>query len=774
MAQKVNLTTLELHQLKWLLGQLVLFVSFWALTQLEMGTRPVLLIGLMSTAVTLMRPDLPGRIPSFVWKGATSAIAIIILLDFVINSSEMMLPMVRMIVLLALFRSLQYRRRREDLQMLLLGLFMVVITGVLTVSLLFAVQILIFTPLAMALLFVVNLLEPTHNRVLTRADWQTFRWGHFLSRVRRGIDFRMLAFSTVVFLAVVAISSLVFVLFPRIRIDQALPSFMQIRTMGKTGFSDRIYLGHVKQLMKNTQVAMRVEVSNPSSIPDRPYWRMVVLDQYNYRNPNDPSHGDSSFVSSITQPGSEYGEEREEADYNYLYGPRRSTINYNTDQWTFFLEGETSAYLPLLGPFHRIRLSKRSKFWIYPDVNVLKLSSVSSNVLGYTVSGMEQADILQATDREIAVFKEAVPFAPSYSMDGMEAVEYPLTTLMLPPLESDREYLQQILDQVGCEKGMSLDEFNDKIIPWLHENYSYDLTDDREGRRQRRRFREEGEEFWERRRGRDQMIRWMQDSKTGWCEHFAGSYLMLARMAGFPTRMIAGFAGASWNEYENYLIVRNSHAHAWVEVYDHRGRWVRVDPTPGIEGNEDDEGLLATSLSMETGLEAWIDSLRMIWYRRVVNFDHADQLQMASNIRQFGSNIMEEIRRTLSGWWKSILQWLFGGWDRAKVIRVILAVAVAGFIFLTLRLFLWWVQDVWQQGKFVYFWGRLPHPSRRKAGRLMGEIRSALGSDGEQKEALQQVYRQLQIIRFGSPEEWPDVKRTFSQAKSLIRSLRSR
>ncbi len=775
MAHKINLTTLELHQLKWLLGQWMLFIAFWALMQLDFGTRPILLLGLLSTMVTLIRPSLPGRIPSFVWKGATSALVLIILLDFIMNSSELMLPMVRMIVLLALYRSLQYRKRREDLQMLLLGLFMLVITGVLTVSLLFAVQILIFTPLAMALLFVVNLLESSHNRVLSKDDWDHFRWGYFLSRIRRGMDFRMLAFSTVVFVAVVGISSLVFVLFPRIRMDQALPSFMQMRAMGKTGFSDRIYFGAIKQLISNSQVAMRVEVSNRFSIPSRPYWRMVVLDQYYYRNPTEPGYyGDSSFVSTISQSGSGYGEEIEQPDYNYLYGPRKSSVNYNTDQWTFFLEGDTSAYLPLLGPFQRIRFSKKSKFWVYSEINVFKLSSVSGNVLGYTVSGMEQADKLQATAEEINAFKDAVPTPQTYTIDGIDNTRYPLTTLILPPLEADREYLQQILDQTGFEEGMSLEAFNGIILPWLHGNYTYDLATDME-RRRGRRFRGDGDEDWdwERRRGRDSLIRWMQDSTAGWCEHFTGSYLLLARAAGFPSRAIAGFAGASWNEYENYLVVRNSHAHAWVEVYDHEGSWVRVDPTPGVDTDVEENSLLSANLGMETGWEAWVDSLRMVWYRKVVNFDQSDQLQMASNIRQFGGAMLEEMKHTFIGWWKDVLDWLTGGWDRDKVIRVAASVAVIGFLLLAFRLFYWWVQDMWQRGRIVSPWSRKLHPVRRKAGRLLTEMRSFSGNENEREKEPERIYSELRTIRFGPTEEWPDFRKTFRQARRILRKARS-
>jgi len=50
----------------------------------------------------------------------------------------------------------------------------------------------------------------------------------------------------------------------------------------------------------------------------------------------------------------------------------------------------------------------------------------------------------------------------------------------------------------------------------------------------------------------------------------------------YKDKVIAGFAGASWNSYEEYLLIRNSDAHAWAEIYDGNGNWVRFDPTPAV------------------------------------------------------------------------------------------------------------------------------------------------------------------------------------------------
>ena len=70
--------------------------------------------------------------------------------------------------------------------------------------------------------------------------------------------------------------------------------------------------------------------------------------------------------------------------------------------------------------------------------------------------------------------------------------------------------------------------------------------------------------------------------EDGHCELFAGAFTLLARTAGHPTRVVGGFVGGTWNE--DYLIVRNSNAHAWCEIFDGAESWLRVDPTMSAGG----------------------------------------------------------------------------------------------------------------------------------------------------------------------------------------------
>lgn len=81
------------------------------------------------------------------------------------------------------------------------------------------------------------------------------------------------------------------------------------------------------------------------------------------------------------------------------------------------------------------------------------------------------------------------------------------------------------------------------------------------------------------------------DTKRGYCEHYASSFTVLMRLAGIPARVVTGYQGGEMNPLSNYMIVRQSDAHAWSEIYLKNKGWVRIDPTAVIPpSNIEDAG----------------------------------------------------------------------------------------------------------------------------------------------------------------------------------------
>ncbi len=77
------------------------------------------------------------------------------------------------------------------------------------------------------------------------------------------------------------------------------------------------------------------------------------------------------------------------------------------------------------------------------------------------------------------------------------------------------------------------------------------------------------------------LVEFLLESRTGYCQHFAGAAALLLRLAGVPTRVVAGFA--TGKPVDGLYKVRDTDAHAWIEVYFQDIGWVPFDPTPAAD-----------------------------------------------------------------------------------------------------------------------------------------------------------------------------------------------
>jgi transglutaminase-like putative cysteine protease len=81
--------------------------------------------------------------------------------------------------------------------------------------------------------------------------------------------------------------------------------------------------------------------------------------------------------------------------------------------------------------------------------------------------------------------------------------------------------------------------------------------------------------------GRAPLDAFLVDTKEGYCQHFSGAMALLLRMGGVPARVATGFSPGGFSERRDAWIVRDTDAHAWVEVWFDELGWVTFDPTPG-------------------------------------------------------------------------------------------------------------------------------------------------------------------------------------------------
>lgn len=172
----------------------------------------------------------------------------------------------------------------------------------------------------------------------------------------------------------------------------------------------------------------------------------------------------------------------------------------------------------------------------------------------------------------------------------------------------------------------------------------------------------------------DPVDEFLFDHRRGFCEHYAGAFTVLMRAAGIPARVVTGYQGGEINPNGGYMIVRQSDAHAWSEVFIEGEGWRRVDPTAWVAPERIELGL-AEALEDSTGLSAlsrreasWTRTAQLRW----------DALNAAWDrwVLGYGPNLQDELLRRLG----------LGGWRDALLV---MTGAVVGLLAM-LALYLFW------------------------------------------------------------------------------------
>jgi len=147
----------------------------------------------------------------------------------------------------------------------------------------------------------------------------------------------------------------------------------------------------------------------------------------------------------------------------------------------------------------------------------------------------------------------------------------------------------------------------------------------------------------------DPVDEFLFQTRKGYCEHFASAFTVMMRHAGIPARVVTGYQGGEMNPLSDYMIVRQSDAHAWSEVWLAGQGWLRVDPTSVIppERIENTEDLLRRQTQASTERQlielgwlghsvrqahyAW-DAMNNRWNQWFIGFNEKRQLALLSSL----------------------------------------------------------------------------------------------------------------------------------------------
>lgn len=742
--RRPQLDSQTLHQVRWLLGGLLSLLAAWTVFYMAVEATVLLAMTTLAVPLVMWRPVLAASVPGWVHRLVFPAVVALFALDF-FQARELLPAMIRLGLMLLLYRSVTLRSRREDMQLILLSLFLVVVAGVLTVSMVFVVQILLFTGCALGLMLTITLTDPAEDRASTDGGtpaWVKVEWPRVLRELLAVANWRVLALAAVLFVGVLGLSALLFLMIPRF--EWGMGFFLDQMLKGKSsrsGFSETVNFGDVVHIQEDRGLALSVDVSDPGRVPATPYWRMLVLDQY----------ARGGFMMS---PGlrAQFAKPTPKIIQHQGTGTRHE----NAPIWTFYLESGVSRYLPLVGAYGQITFASPQSLVVNDTPMIAALPVEPAKMTAYRIEGMLPESRIEDLDlaRRLRDQPQAdIALKPNGQTDAEKPSGHdgkgPPMYLNLSVSAAELAQLQAWVEEIGAPRSGEVAGYVQRACVWLERRHGYALSMSL--------LPADG----------DILVRWLGSPEPGHCELFAGSLVLLCRAAGVPARVVVGFKGGVWNAGSGSITVTNANAHAWVEVYDGERYWLRADPTPGA-GGLSRPGLSAAMaaggdgapLQLESGWAARWNGLRVFWYRRIVSFDQASQVEMMRTAghwaEAYGKRLMSALDRRL----RAAGEWVMRPWSLDRV-------GWAGGAVVTVALLVWGIRRL----NVIAWWRsvRGVDPVRREAGRWLRRLAARGVPAGEA------VRDELLRLRYGRRSTWPPSADVFRAARQALKKwLRQR
>ena len=421
----------------------------------------------------------------------------------------------------------------------------------------------------------------------------------------------LLGWSTGLVILSFAMTALIFMAFPRFGLG-----FLSINTPSSpiTGFSNTVTLGDVGKIKSNPTVVMRVEYiqDGENYKPEsRILWRGVVLDHYDGK----------TWTSTL---GTEFKIRNQPGTGLSLF---RVSSPTEVVQQNVYMESFDAPYLfthgiPLFMDGNFIQLQMDKHF-------VFKTGDSRLGPRKYTL-------VSEISDTDISYNLDVPDSDPSL---------FPDRFLQLPEISHKTQHLAESLAQ-GTRSDK---ERADNILNHFADfKYTLKMENDPD---------------------KTALEHFLFQRKEGHCEYFASAMVILLRSAGVPARLVNGFVGVEWNEWGNYLIIRQNHAHSWVEVFLPGKGWTVYDPTPP------DPALV--SMSPLNPLAKSLDYLRMSWQRYIIRYSVHDQVQVMQFFRTNSRDVMQKF--------KSLFNWETLAKEARNFSLIILALVLTLIFFFAIK-----------------------------------------------------------------------------------------
>jgi transglutaminase-like putative cysteine protease len=417
----------------------------------------------------------------------------------------------------------------------------------------------------------------------------------------------------------IPVAAMLFLLFPRI----SGPLWgMPADHTASSGLSDRMTPGLISELSLSDEVAFRVDFHGPIPRPWLRYWRGPVLSDFD---------GREWTLATQRSPGT------------FTRGNGRVVV-------------------------YTVTLEPHWKHWLF----ALDLPGSLPQLTGNDDDAEVQADVDAVLTRDQQVLARLPVTQPlryrQYSTlrdtypagQGPELQQEINDNLRLPAAAGRSnpktlEFARALRRDHGDDRA-----FSEAVLNWFHkEPFFYTLEPPL--------------------LGANSVDAFLFETRRGFCEHYAGAFVVMLRAAGIPARVVTGYQGGTINPNGNYLIVRQSDAHAWAEALVD-GQWLRLDPTAAVAPSRIQMGLGGSMPTTEpipmlarldeTFLKSlylsW-DAINHDWRRNVIgfNFDRQRSLWREWKLSVLAPwQITAIVAAIATAWVGALLGWL--AWRRRR------------------------------------------------------------------------------------------------------------
>lgn len=661
---------------------LAMGVSGFALAEQSPGLWVLAMSG-MALNAWLVKTGRFVPLPRLISTAATFLAVTYIVLEVRANAAPPILTIGEFLVLLHLVKLFEQQANRDYAQLLVLSLLLMAAAAISTASLIFGLLLVayLFVSLYCCLLFHLKVESDAAKALLGRAAEKINPAS--LRQDQRRLSASMRRLTGLVSVVSIAMAILVFLFFPRGGTEGFLGRRLFPPPEALTGFSDRVSMDQVARINKSDEIVARVQVTRGGqpwggTVPL--LLRGTTLDQYTGPGMDDRM-GRVDPWQWRRNPSGDADEVTAPAGQSYqLIDPPPNSQQYVQD---ITLEPtRTNVVFAMAGVFEiSPEWEFSGSYWRDDGVLESRNSLDESETQRYKVTSSGQLP-RTAGDTDLAnswIDPRIADYARRPQVSGVDAQGRSLADLRgtadAPPDIDHR-----------IAEAMELHLRNTF-------QYTLDLTSARDMIE-----------------GRDPMVAFLYDVKRGHCEYFAGAMTLMCRSLGIPARMVVGYRSDEFNAVGHFYTIRQSQAHAWVEVLTNRG-WETFDPTSSnLAPMPQNSGLIAQ-------IRGFFDFLQFKWGSAVVAYGQENRKNIMESMNLMmtqtavnSSNSLSKLPDTLNHWAENIASpSRIGG---IIILMIAAGVLIAGY-------YIWEKIRLRQRVSRIGLTG-LPATERRRLARQLG------------------------------------------------------